>query len=106
MSSVAKGYKIELSGNTVARPERTIPEGRARFSSRKESIQSRLSLRILISTEQIERRGSSVGIVTRLRAGRSGARNLLFTETVHTGSGAHTTFYSMGAIVLSRGKAA
>ena len=86
----------------MRRLERTITAGRARFRSRKESIKSRLLLRILISTEHFERRGSSVGIVTRPRVGRSGARDFLFSKTVQTGSGAQPTFYSMDAIILSR----
>ena len=52
---------------------------------------------------------ASVGIETRLRAGRSrfqivvGATDFSLLQNIQTGAGAHTASYSLGTGVLSRG---
>jgi len=55
-------------------------------------------------------RGSAVGVVTRLQAGRSGIRipvgagDFSVSQNLQTGSGSHPALYLMGAGVLSGGQ--
>ena len=61
---------------------------------------------------ELNNRNSAVGIVTRLRAGRSGVpipvrgRSFSFIRKVWTGSGAQLATYPMGTVVICWGKAA
>jgi hypothetical protein len=63
----------------------------------------------LLNMDNTGSQSSLVGIVTRLRAGRSGvripveARDFSLLQNVQTGSGAHPASYSVGIVVPSRG---
>ena len=81
--------------NILVYSERAVGESAVLSGSK----QSKSSLNLV-------RRGSSVGIATRLQARRSGDQipvEATFSVTVQTGHGTHSAFYTMGTWSLSRG---